>query len=775
MAATFRPYSRPGFPGGRVTTLALRLCGDVALTSHNGAPVAPPLGAKTLALLAYLVVEPGSHRREHVTALLWGDYPEDKAKASLRQALTHLRDALGETIRVDRAVIELVEPPMCDVVEFRRLAQSEPAAAIDIDVTRFLASLSVRHCPAFDEWVDAKRLQLRRIYLKALADRVRDLFSQRAWREARELADKWTELDPLTDEPAAALVEAQFLSGDRNGALATYSHFAKRLSTEANRSPGRALTELVARVENTADRAPRARAASDSWYAHAPSFNARLVGRDADWETLVRTWKAVSHDASRVVLIDGEPGVGKSRLADDFLRWVTSQGGVALRGRGYDARAGAPFGAVIEALHSALDAPGVAGVDPEWLVEVARVLPELRKRFPGLADTAPASAAADGWRLFESVAQFLLAVAEENPIVVLIDDLQWCDADSCGLLHFLVRRLADAPVLWCATFTLGEVERDAPSARLSRALRAARGASSISLTPLSEDDVWRVIRDLGRVDAPNGGRRLAARVFELTAGNPFYLIELLKTLFAQELLTVDSDTGAWIVAPAALGNAAWPLLAPTVHDAVAHRIDCLPDQLHAILISIASAGRACRTDILSHLHGISRLHAAMLGDALVERHLVIEEDGVYRCAHATIAHVVRARLSTSRRREVHRALASVLELLLPTRGQHAGDVGDIARHAEQAGDTAMAYRYALLASDAANQRCAYDEALSWLDLAATTAGNSSESDVVDRTTAQVLRDAGWREAPPVRSTHSRMAPRVERSDFDLPAGFAHSK
>jgi len=116
----------------------------------------------------------------------------------------------------------------------------------------------------------------------------------------------------------------------------------------------------------------------------------------------------------------------------------------------------------------------------------------------------------------------------------------------------------------------------------------------------------------------------------------------------------------------------------------------------------------------------------------------------------------------------------VLEMLLPSRGQDTSDVGEIASHAEQAGETAMAYRYALLASDAANQRCAYDEALSWLDLAAATASGASESEVVDRTTAQVLKQAGWREAPPIRAPHSRMAPRVEQSDFDLPAGLVEA-
>jgi predicted ATPase len=461
--------------------------------------------------------------------------------------------------------------------------------------------------------------------------------------------------------------------------------------------------------------------------------------------------------------------VGKSRLADDFLRWVASQGGVVLRGRGYDAHAGAPYAAVIEALRSAIDAPGIAGVDPEWLGEIGRVLPEIRRRFAGLPDVIAANVATDGWRLFEAVAQVLLAVSEESPVAVLIDDLQWCDADSCSLLHFLVRRLGEARVLWCATFTLGEIERDAPAARLARALRAARDSTSVVLSPLSEDDVWRLIRELARVDAPEGARRLAGRIHEATAGNPFYVIELLKTLFARELLTVDATTDAWIVPSAATTDTTPEALSPTVHDAIGERIECLPDHLHALLVSVAVAGRGCRTEVLSHLHGISRLHAAALGDALVERHLAVEEDGIYSCAHPIIANVVRGRVSTSRRREVHRALAVTLELLLPKgRSPEGSDAGEIARHAEQAGDRPLAYRFALLASDACAQRCAYDEALSWLDLASGAADTSDESEVVDRTTARILEQAGWREVPPVRVPVSSPLRGVEPSDLDLP-------
>jgi hypothetical protein len=159
----------------------------------------------------------------------------------------------------------------------------------------------------------------------------------------------------------------------------------------------------------------------------------------------------------------------------------------------------------------------------------------------------------------------------------------------------------------------------------------------------------------------------------------------------------------------------------------------------------------------------------MLGDALVERHLAVEDDGAYACAHPTIAAVVRARLTTSRRREVHRALALTLEFLLPTSARTGLEAGEIARHADQAGDRAIAYRYALMAAEASVQRCAYDEALSWLDLATGSAATPEESEVVDRTTARVLDVAGWREAPPVRGRVSLATRRVEAADLDLPA------
>jgi predicted ATPase len=337
-------------------------------------------------------------------------------------------------------------------------------------------------------------------------------------------------------------------------------------------------------------------------------------------------------------------------------------------------------------------------------------------------------------------------VAAERPVAIVIDDFQWCDEDSANLLRFLARRLEHAPVLWLGLLTLGEVERDAPASRLCRVLRAKAHADVITVGPLSEHDLWQLIREMGHVTGPNAARRFAARLFRITAGNPFYVIELLKTMFAQGLLAMDVQTGEWTVAPAELGAAREVPVSQTVQDVIAERVDRLPGELRDALISIAVSGAGCRPDVLSHMHGISRLHAAAIGDGLVDRHLVAESGGAYRCIHPVIAHLVRDGLTSSRRQEVHRSLAlSLARVLRPE--ELPERAGELARHAERGGEPELAYRHALVAADHAVARYAYTEALGWLDLAAASARTPDQARAVDRRTADVVESAGWSEIP----------------------------
>jgi DNA-binding SARP family transcriptional activator len=727
-----------------------------------------PLSAKSLALLTYLVLEPGPHSREELAGLLWGESSDEEARASLRQALKRLRGDLGEILQCDRSVIQLCGPIDCPVREFRERVLQEPRLAMEVDVPRFLAGFSIRHAPQFEEWATELRRRLLRQYQEALGTLCREAMGQWRWRDAVGLADRWLASDPLSDEGIKLGIEARYLSGDRGAALARYRDYRATLLAETGCEPSRGLLNLVRRVES--DAAPiNARPITDEWYARAPTFEASLIGREKEWAALAKAWKGVCRGGSRIVLIEGEPGVGKSRLVEEFLRWIVAHEGTVLRGHGYDVRAGLPYEPVVEMLRDALGTPGLAGTSPEWLSEAARLLPELRQRFPALPEPPSSVDSSAGWRLFESIAQLMLAIAAEQPIAVSLDDLQWCDGDSCNLLRFLIRRSEAAPVLWVGSFTLGEVERNAPSARLCRVLRAKAHASVLPLGPLSEEELWRMIREMGHLSTPTGARRFTNRIYSVTAGNPFYVIELLKTMFAQGLLAVDEESGEWTVSPGAMGDhgRVFPV-SQTVHDVIAERVERLPEELREVLITVALSGVGCRTEVLSHVHGISRLHAAANCDALVDRRLIVEDAGIYRCAHPVIAHVVRDGLSVSRALELHRTLALALERAMGSDLDNAETAREIARHADRGGEPELAYRFALIAGQAAIERYAFAEALSWLDLAATNAGDGPQADAVNRLTASVLEAAGWSEAPPPDDPGGPLTRELQSEDLDLP-------
>ena len=745
----------------------LTLLGAPALAHPDGEMVAPQPGAKALALLAYLTLEPGPHTREALADLLWGESPEAEARASLRQALKQLRSLLGEVIHGDRRLISLAQPLRCDVVDFLQLADSDPEAAVRTDVPRFLAGFSIRHAPQFDEWVAETRSQLLRRYAALLGAVARDAMDQRRWRDAVDRADRWLACDRLSEEAGRVAIEARYLAGDRGAALAKLAEYRTMLQEETGCEPSKALIALGQRIESDAGPA-RSRDHGDEWVARAPAFEASLIGRSEEWNVLVRAWKQAAGGALRIVLVEGEAGVGKSRLVDEFLRTVVADGATVLRGRGYDATAAMPFAPIVEAMRGALDAPGLAGTDAEWLSEAARLLPELRQRFPGLAEPDSPADPADAWRLHEGIAQLVAALAAERPVAISVDDLQWYDEASCKLIQFLARRLEQAPVLWVITTTLGELERDAPAARLCRTLRAKGGAETIALSDLSEDAVWRLVREMGHVSTPTGGRRFAHRIHRITGGNPFFIIELIKTMFVQGLLAADERSGEWSASPSALeGGKEFPL-SRTVHDVIAERVDRLPEELGEVLLTVATAGGpGCPPEVLSHVHGISRLHAASVCDALAERRLLIEGAGVYRCLHPVIAQVVRDRVTPTMRREVHRALAESLGVVTPP-AVARNVAGEVARHAEQGGDQRLAYRSALLASEAALERFAFAEALSWLDLASTAAEDRSEAQEVDRRTAGLMETAGWSEPPVKRGGRPPVTREIVGEDLDLP-------
>ena len=731
--------------------------------SVDGRP-AGHLSAKALGLLAYLTLEPGSHSRESLAALLWGESGDEAARASLRQAVLHLREALGEAISADRNSITINGPVDCDVTAFLGAVRTEPRKAAEYDVPRFFGELTVRGAPSFDEWLEHTRARLLRKYQDVIRGAAREAVARSRWREAMELAERWLVSDPFAEEAMGVLMESLYCQGSRATALARYRDFRDTLKAEIGASPGEALADLARQLELAAGMA------DTTEETPAPlRFEADLVGREAQWNELTQALHAAKVDGPRIVLLEGEAGIGKTRLGEEFIRWAIAHGTTVLRGQGYQSTEEAPFGTIAGALRAGLSAPGLSGTDPEWLAEVSRLVPELNRRFPGLQPAAAGAGGLERLRLFEAVAQVLLSLAAERPTILFLDDLQWCDGESCAMVNFLVHRLEHVPIVVLATITAGEMSRDLPARQLVADLTSRPRCHPVAVTPLSEDEVWRLVRQLGNIRTPTGARRFARRLFEVSDGNPFQVIEITKMLFAEGLLTVTPVSREWVIPAEADAQTFGRIEIPrSVRDALSARISRLPYELRDLLASIAAAGRPVRTEVLSRVLGFSRLRVAALADALVERHLVDEADGSYETAHPLIGQFVRSDLTTARRTELHRALSLALEeTSRPERLKELA--GEIAWHAERGRDDERAYRFAIMASEHARERLGFEEALAWLNLA-TRAMPSSGAAVAGRR-AELAAQAGWREIPDLAGEPGETA--LRDADIDLRVAEQH--
>ena len=724
----------------------------------------PPPGIKGIALLGYLILEPGTHTRDELAALLWGESPEAAARGSLRQVLLLIRQNLGDILRVDRQSVELTKPPACDVSTFLETVGSNPTEAVKLEVPRFLNGLSLRDAPAFDEWVERKRRELIRRYQDALRGLARESMAKSGWREAIGWAERWLASDPLSDDATRVLLEALYLGGDRAGALARFQEYRARVARELESEPSAPLLSLAKRIEADARTVPSVPSRPTM---QGPTFESPMVGREAQWAALVETWNAGRAGDGRVVLIEGAAGLGKTRLAEEWLRWALTQGATVARGRAHDPTAGIPYASIAECLRGLLDAPGVTGTAPEWLAEATRLLPELRSRFPTLSTPSIPADAGEQWRLLEGIAQLLQSIAGERPTILLIDDAHWCDGETCALLQFLARRLKDDPLILLLTVTPGELEPDSPAGRMMQNLRFDGAAAVVPLSSLTEAEVWHLIRELGRIKAPGGGRRFAQKVFELSQGNASYAIELVKTLFAAGVFGVTPLSLEWVAwAPDKVDEYRPVDLPRSMRDSVARRVTKLPTQMRELLETVAVAGQAVTTELVAQVHDLSRVKVAALLDALVKRELLVEEDGQFRCAHRVIQGVARQDLTPVTRRELHRALALTLAELTPLEGED-GSAGRIASHADQGGEPALAHQYALRASRAAATRYAFEEAFGWLDLAAATARTGTERDDVNQWSSQLLQTTGW--SPPPRPVRRPGTPAwgIRRDDLDL--------
>src|SRR6266581_1507351 len=393
--------------------LILRLFGTPEV-SHAEKPLTFQT-RKVLALLTYLAVEQGVHSRDKITVLLWPESDEERGKASLRRALAYLRESLDETAHERSGNVPLQPPHV--LIEHHMLSFNL-ASDFEVDTHilqtaftlarrrssgdlrthlahlqmaascyrgNFLDGLSLPDAPDFEDWLLLQRESWRR-QANSVFDRLSQWQTETGELEnALETTTRWVEHDLLNEMAHTRLMQLHSARGDRSAALQAFERCRAILERELSAEPSSEIMMLAERIRSQIS--PVRESALHEAPSPREAWEFPLTGRAAEHRALVTAFQTMLQGRVQVATIEGEPGIGKTRLAREFLRWARAQGADVLEARAFETGSRLPYQPLVEAMRSRLEGEQDLQtlLSDIWLAELARLLPELRERVPNLS------------------------------------------------------------------------------------------------------------------------------------------------------------------------------------------------------------------------------------------------------------------------------------------------------------------------------------------------------------------------------------------------------
>ena len=611
---------------------------------------------KATALLAYLSLSDAPRPRDALADLLWHGADLAHARGALRRTLSALRGGLGaESLLTTRDHVRLLKGPglQVDVDRFRELrAAGDLEGAVDIYRGDLLEGFVVRDAPEFEEWLAIEQAALRSELttvlgsLAAAREAAGDVFG------ATALVRRWLALDALHEPAHQALIRLLAIAGDRATALVQYRECVRILSRELGVPPLRETTELYEAVNRgTFQTAPAVRLPGpapppDSVPAESIGAGPRtpaFVGRADELSSLVSAYGEIGM-GGRVAVIEGEAGIGKTRLVDELEARVP--GAVVLRASAYEDEGHLPYRPLIDLLRERMqqDAGWVAALDDTVLAETARLVPEVVSALPP-GRRLPEPGATDGpgaevrflAALWETV---VAAAAGTTPGVLVLDDAQWADEATLRWFSFGLRRLRRRPLL---LVTVWRVPPEPPAHPAMTAAVRDSGGVHLSLHRLDE----RASGELVRSVRPEGADpSVVHRLWETTEGVPLMLVEFLRA--------TDSE------APVPAG----------VRDALLARLAPISETGRQILSAAAVLGRSFDVETVRLVSGRTDEETVTAVEEVVRRGLVRERTTDYDFDHELLRTVVYDGTSLARRRLLHVRAADVAGPSLAAAARH---------------------------------------------------------------------------------------------------------
>src|SRR3989441_7695781 len=688
---------------------------------------------KALTLLAYLGAERGVHERQKLTRLLWPESDMAHGRTALRITLLHLRHILEDdaspervshllithdTLGLDLAsgidldlhalettwkLVRVLPAPEAVHGEVRRALIAQFQRAATLYRGGFLQDFTLRNTLDFDNWIC-----MQQGYWYQRIEQVFDWLSrlqsaEGALEQAIETVERWRCFDPLNEDISLRLMQLQFASGNRITALKSYETCQDVLMRELSAKPSRKVVALAEELRNAFPPRGAYSSAGRCTTTARPLLNVPFVGGGAEVSHLMTLYEQDSSGQPQVALLEGEAGIGKTRLAAALLDWVKAQGAEVLAGRSFQTSQCLSYQPLLEALRARLEQePDLRQwLGDPWLAELSRLLPDLRERYPDLPPPTIDGAFGSS-RLFEALARLSHALAAQAPLFMFADDMQWTDAATLDIFQYLARYWTEhgTPALLLLSRRTETRDMDPEMSEWLASLRSTISLTRLELGPLSAKDVLQIVRSLSGVDgaqpslqgdtldtsgshdksgtysqpsaqhiqAPESSlspERFGAWLFAETKGQPFYLRALLQTLLERGVLVPSLIAGSrWVFEPHPSIIEATPpdnILPADVRELIQRRLARLSPSARTLLAAGAVLGHdftfeeLCQVAQLAAQDGLAALDEALQSLLLHESsHRQEGRRGVfYVFGHDKIREVVYAAAGDARRRVLH--------------------------------------------------------------------------------------------------------------------------
>ncbi len=641
--------------------LRVRLLGAVDVIL-DGRPLRAFDSPRLQRFLALIVTRKEMQSRSRLAFELWPDSTESQARTNLRKLLHEFRRALPDVDMFADIGPKSVRWLKADASTVDVLSFRDAVASGDLEH----ASLIYRGdlLPScYDEWALAERESLRtealavhRQLAETAAERG-DHFS--ALRHATAVSD----LD-FADEAAVRIeLKAHHALGDRTAGLRAFRRYAEGIRDELAIDPSAEIVALCR--ELFADPPDRERQVSPrSGITGASKF----VGRVPEWRKLAETWLQARSGRSHLVLLTGESGIGKTRLAQEFGLHLKAHGHEVATARAYEAAGRLPWGPVIDLLRTTGIKRRLQALDEPWIAEIARLLPELRGTIPQ-PPNGSSTQVARRHRLFDAVCAAI--AAHDGAQMIIIDDLQWCDVETIEFIGYFLRSHPQTPIMIVGTVRWEELTDGQPLPGIVDALRRDQAVTTIAIRPLDKASTAALAATMRGPDEIDAG--LAARLWNETEGNPLFIVEAMQGGFSAE-----SEQG---------------VLTPTIRSVLRARLDQLTDSGRQLAEVAAIFGRSFSARALESVMGADEAVADLL-DELWRRRILIDRGRMYDFSHDKLREVAIELINPARRRRLHRMVA---EALAHEHGSDPATSAQLAAHYDQAGmakEAIEAYRIA---------------------------------------------------------------------------------